>query len=64
MVGPVVAARIEQRHELAGVRIECSDVRAFVVITVTACQREILCVACTAVLASDNMLDVKAHISR
>jgi hypothetical protein len=42
MIAPYLHARVEQRHDVLGVRINCCDVRAFVTITGETSQRKIL----------------------
>jgi hypothetical protein len=64
MFRPPVATGVEQRHELARLRVKTGDVRSLVVIAVAARQRKVVLIAWAAVLASDDMLDMEADEPR
>ena len=60
MILPSIGSRIEQRDLLAGVLIHRSQICALMRIAVMARPSKVLSVVSTAMLAGDNVLDVKA----
>jgi hypothetical protein len=64
MIGPTVATWMKQGHKLSGLWVKPGDVGPFVAIAEVAGQRQILRLCWTAVLARDDMLDVKANEAR
>lgn len=64
MLGPHVSARVEKACELPGFRIETGDVRAFAEIAREAGPGEIHTVRRTAVLLSDDVVEMERQLAR
>ena len=59
MVAPQVSSGVEEWNELTRLRIDPGDIRTFVKVTVKARERKVVRIAITAVLPSDDMLDME-----
>jgi hypothetical protein len=64
MVEPPIAARMEQAHYFASVRVNPRQIRAFTQVAVRTGESEIVCIVITTVLARSNVLYVEAQFGK
>ena len=64
VVLPDIAARVEERRDLASGRVKACEVRAFVAIAVAASQREIVQMRRATVLLSDDVIQVEREFCK
>ena len=64
MVEPPIAARMEQAHNFAGVRINPRQIWAFAQIAVRTGESEIVCIVIPTMLARSHMLHVEAQFGK
>jgi hypothetical protein len=62
MIGPDVPARVEERSDLSGVRIEPRDIRPLEQITMYTCECEIRGVITAAVLFGNEVFDMECRL--
>src|SRR5437867_4360738 len=59
MLCPFVLPRVKQRNDLAGFRINASQIRAFLQVAMPTGEREVVMLLRATVLRSDNVFDVE-----
>ena len=61
MIFPAIPTRMKQGNELSILGIKGGDIRPFVVIALATCQRQVVWIGGPAMLASNDMFDMKAN---
>jgi hypothetical protein len=64
MVEPTIAARMEQAHYFASLRIDPRQIRALAQVAVRTGESKIVCIVITAMLTRSNVLYVKAQFGK